>query len=141
MIGAQSPTKLKVLERSTGNKKVEEWSFLPQDWKYHLNGCLHGSIHIHKNYGFFRFNTSVDSNDSADDLLILNLVTRNSFWMRKAMIVREIREKAGRVYLNDLWMTRSVVPVRMWDENDGVYIRLTIELNRASLSSAQIGRF
>ena len=138
MIGAQSPTKLKVLERSTGNKKVEEWSFLPKDWKYHLTGCVHGSVHIYQNYGFLRFNTLADS---TDDLLILNLVTRNKFWMRKSMIVRELREKAGGVYLNDLWITRSAVPARMCTQNDRVYIRFIIELDRAFFGSAVIGRF
>ena len=138
MIGAQSPTKLKVLERSTGNKTVEEWLFLPKDRKYRLQGCVHGSIHIHRNYGFLRFNTSVDS---TDDLLILNLVTRNKFWMRRAMIVREIREKAGRVYLNDVWITRSAISALMYNENDQVCIRFSVGLNRASMSSAQIGRF
>ena len=99
MIGAQSLTKLKVIERSTGNKKAEEWSFLPKDWKYRLNGSVHWSVHIYQNYGFLRFNTLFYS---TDDLLILNLVTRNKFWMRKAMILREIREKAGRLYLDTL---------------------------------------
>ena len=143
MIGAQSPTKLKVLERSTGNKTVEEWLFLPKDRKYRLQGCVHGSIHIHRNYGFLRFNTSVDS---TDDLLILNLVTRNKFWMQRTAIVREIREKAGRMYSNDVWITRSAVPVRMWTENNRVCIRFIVKLNRASLidlllNHAQIGRF
>ena len=138
MMGAQSPTKLKVLERSTGNKKVEEWSFLPKDWKYHLTGCLHGSVYICRNYGFIRFNTSVDS---TDDLLILNMVTRTKFWMRKAMIVREIREKAGRGYSNDVWITRSAISALMYNENDQVCIRFSVGLNRASMSSAQIGRF
>ena len=143
MIGAQSPTKLKVLERSTGNKKVEEWSFLPKDWKYHLTGCVHGSVHIYQNYGFLRFNTLADS---TDDLLILNLVTRNKFWMQRTAIVREIREKAGRMYSNDVWITRSAVPVRMWTENNRVCIRFIVKLNRASLidlllNHAQIGRF
>ena len=140
MMGAQSPTKLKVLERSTGNKKVEEWFFLPKDWKYRLNGCVHGSVHIYQNYGFLRFNTSVDS---TDDLLILNLVTRNKFWMRQSMIVREIREKAG---LDIIWVTRSALPVRMWTENDRVFIKFVVKLNNGSLINilvnyAEIGRF
>ena len=138
MIGAPSPPKLKVLERSTGNKKVEEWFFLPKDKKYRLQGCVRGSIHIHRKYGFLRFNTSVDS---TDDLLILNLVTRNKFWMRRAMIVREIREKAGRVYLNDVWITRSAVPVRMWTEDNRVCIRFVVQLNRNLFNNAEIGRF
>ena len=28
--------KIKIIEKSTGKKKVEEWSFLPKDWKYQL---------------------------------------------------------------------------------------------------------
>ena len=90
-----SQMKIKIIEKSTGKKKVEEWSFLPKDWKYQLTCWAHAKIF--QNLAFFTFNTL---GYSIDDLLILNLVTRQKFWMRRAIIASELIEKAGRLNLN-----------------------------------------
>ena len=92
MIKIISQMKLKIIERSTGNKKMEEWSFLPKDWKYQLT-----QVRIFQNLAFFTFDTL---GNSIDNLLILNLFTRQKFWMRRAIIASEIIEKAGRLDLN-----------------------------------------
>ena len=84
--------KLKIIERSTGNRKVEEWSFLPKDWKYQWR-----QVRIFQNLAGFTFNTL---GNSIDDFLILNLVTRKQFWMRRAIIASELIEIAGRLDLN-----------------------------------------
>ena len=81
--------KLKIIERSTGNRKVEEWSFLPKDWKYQWR-----QVRIFQNLAGFTFNTL---GNSIDDFLILNLVTRKQFWMRRSIIASELIEKAGRL--------------------------------------------
>ena len=89
MITIISQMKLKIIERSTGNRKVEEWSFLPKDWKYQWR-----QVRIFQNLAGFTFNTL---GNSIDDFLILNLVTRKQFWMRRAIIASELIEKAGRL--------------------------------------------
>ena len=92
MITIISQMKLKIIERSTGNRKVEEWSFLPKDWKYQWR-----PVRIFQNLAGFTFNTL---GNSIDDFLILNLVTRKQFWMRRSIIASELIEKAGRLDLN-----------------------------------------
>ena len=89
MITIISQMKLKIIERSTGNRKVEEWSFLPKDWKYQWR-----QVRIFQNLAGFTFNTL---GNSIDDFLILNLVTRKQFWMRRSIIASELIEKAGRL--------------------------------------------
>ena len=89
MITIISQMKLKIIERSTGNRKVEEWSFLPKDWKYQWR-----QVSIFQNLAGFTFNTL---GNSIDDFLILNLVTRKQFWMRRSIIASELIEKAGRL--------------------------------------------
>ena len=62
-----------------------------------------GCFDFFRNFCLLEFDTySVgDSSDSPGDFLILNLVTRKKFWMRRATIASEIREKTGRLDLNN----------------------------------------
>ena len=105
-----SQVKLKVLERSTGHKKVEEWTFLPKDWIYDLIGnYLVGTmiwgqrpIIFEKNFALLKFETwnKVRRRHiyDFDDILILNLVTRKSFSMRSTTVITQFKEKAaGRI--------------------------------------------
>ena len=87
-----SQVKLKVLERCTGHKKVEEWTFLPKDWNYDLV-LWSKPIHFDKNFALLEFDTRDDP--SRDDILILNLVTRKSFWMRSTTVETQVKEKAA----------------------------------------------
>ena len=100
-----SQVKLKVLERCTGHKKVEEWTFLPKDWKYGLKTWGQSPIIFEKNFALLIFDTWF--NPSRDDILILNLVTRKSFWMRSTTVKTQIKEKAaGQIDLRHLWTNR-----------------------------------
>ena len=122
MITIISQMKLKIIERSTGNRKVEEWSFLPKDWKYQWR-----QVSIFQNLAGFTFNTL---GNSIDDFLILNLVTRKQFWMRRSIIASELIEKAGRLDLNyqstTLWYFHG-----MRNENGRVIIKFVVGINPA----------
>ena len=116
--------KIKIIEKSTGNKKVEEWSFLPKDWKYQLISWT--QVRIFQNLARFTFDTL---GDSIDDLLILNLVTRQKFWMRRAIIASELIEKAGRLDLNDQITTLRSCFSRMRTENGRVNMAFNVGLD------------
>ena len=108
MISSVSLVKLKVLERSTGNKKVEEWKFLPKDWQYHMNTWGNRSIIFEKNFVILKFHTFGNWSTDTRDILILNLITRKIFWMRSTILIPQMKEiVAGRVDVGGLEVTRS----------------------------------
>ena len=91
-----SQVKLKVLELSTGNQNVEEWTFLPKDWQYPLNTPC---IIFARNFVLLKFFTW--GNRNTDDLMVLNLITRKSFWMGTRIIETQAKEKvAGQMDLS-----------------------------------------
>ena len=106
MISSVSLVKLKVLERSTGNKKVEEWIFLPKDWNYALN--TNRRLIFAKNFVILKFHTFGNWSTDTRDILILNLITRKIFWMRSTILIPQMKEiVAGRVDVGGLEVTRS----------------------------------
>ena len=68
-----------------------------------------------------------NQNDEASDLLVFNLVTRNKFYIRRAIIANEIREKTGRyIDLNNSAILFTY-KFYMYDKNDQVFIRFEID--------------
>ena len=102
-------------------------------------------VDLCQNYALFQFDmhsfNSNDSNDTAGDLLILNLVTRNKFWMRSKTVETEIKEKFDRVrQLNGFQIDYS--RVKMYARNDRVRIGFYVEMNHRGMNArADIGRF
>ena len=92
-------------------------SFLPKDWKYRCR-----QARVFQNLALFTFNTL---GNSIDDFSILNLITRQKFWMRKAIIASESIKKAGRLDLN----YRSTSFRRMRNEIGRVIIAFRIVRN------------
>ena len=124
-----SQVKLKVIERSTGYQNLEEWLFLPKDWNYPLNTWLNGTrrISFARNFVLLKFFTL--GNRNADDLLILNLITRKSFWMRTRIIETQAEEKvAGRMDFTDFVMTMSYTS-KMIVEDKRVMIEYIIAMD------------
>ena len=75
-----------------------------------------------------------------DDILLLNLVTRRSFWMRSTILKAQIKEKAlGRIDFGDLWITRANV-YHMVGDSDGLAVQYSIRMSGES-RSAVLGRF
>ena len=129
--------KLKVLERCTGHKKVEEWMFLPKNWNYHLDFWGYRTIIFEKNFALLKFDTL--DNPSRDDILILNLVTRKSFWMRTTTIETQVKEKAaGQVDLGNFLASRTRV-YGMEVENDRLLIFYDVIMTNLRDKRATIG--
>ena len=84
--------KHEILERSTGNKNVEAWTFLPKDWNYHFEKYKCTWFARLPNFVMLKFYTW----DNTHDLLLLNLITRKLFWMRSTNIETKIRDKVSR---------------------------------------------
>ena len=113
-----SQAKLKVLERSTGDKKVEEWTFLPADWNYALRPRRHRPIMFEKNFAILKFHEGGETWGDTGGILVLNLITRRSFWMLNTTLITQIKEKAaGRIDMGNLWTNMTRVR-RMIIEND-----------------------
>ena len=131
--------KLKVLERSTGYKKVEEWTFLPKGWNYWLKPWDPESVIFEKTFALLRFDTRYNS-PSSDDILILNLVTRKLFWMRNRTVRNQIMEKvAGRIELRNLHVSRPGA-YGMIVENDRLLVQYKIFMaNHPEKRAATIG--
>ena len=116
-----SEMQLTVLERSTGKKNAEEWSFLPNDWKFPLTS----RILFARNFALIGFNTP--SNTDTDDLLILNLVTRKQLWMQRKIIVNQIKEHVVGLYdLSRIAATKCEAR-EIYVGNDGIIIKFYIE--------------
>ena len=120
-----SHLKLKVLERSTGNKKVEEWKFLPKDWQYHIGNTLGGRpIIFEKNFVILKFHTWGNLSTDIGDILILNLVTRTKFWMRCGALMTKVKEKAaGRIDLENLSILIESLALKMIVEKDRIVVK------------------
>ena len=83
--------KLKVCELATGNKFTEEWDFLPKNWKNALDTTL---TIFDKNFVYLEFEENYDPDaGELGDVLILNLATRQKFWMDRREIRSKIRMK------------------------------------------------
>ena len=86
-----------ICERATGKDVTEMWTFLPKDWKHRLNEWR---CDFDKNFVFLYF-----ANES---FLLLNLVTRVQFWIKRKTIENEIKRNApnvdeeGRPFIGDL---------------------------------------
>ena len=135
-----SQLKLKVQERSTGKERCEEWLFLPEDWTYYLSRGRN-NIFIDKNFTLLGFDTLGDPN--TPDLIILNLKTRDKFWMRRAMIAEEVKEKATQVdfTIHD-FRIQSYEPHFLDVEKDGVKIGFVVKMRGLELNAvATLGRF
>ena len=78
--------KFKILDLATGKKDVEEWSISPSDLEY-------------KAMKFMLFEGNLLFMDSRlhNDILILNLESRKKFWIQKAQLENQIREKVPKV--------------------------------------------
>ena len=137
----QLATKVKVtiLERSTGNKKIEEWSFLPNNWVYWLTDD--GTAMIDKNFALLPFCAwnRVDLVRGIGDLVILNLVTRNPFWLRRSVVASQIIEKADRFDMNNLRIWN--VPCSITVSDVGVVVRFRVKMSGIFDTSALIGLF
>ena len=124
-----SQLKRKVVELSTGDKKVEEWKFLPRDWKH----CYVKKPIICKTFLFMEFFHRIENlRMNTGDILILNLVTRKKFWMWKEILTTQIKEKAaGRIDLVERFGRREDIPIsirfsQMIVENDRIVINYKI---------------
>ena len=133
-----SQVKLKVLERSTGNKKVEEWTFLPKNWNYSLEDRGPRPVLFEKNFAILKFHIWGDLGTDTGDIMILNLVTRRSFWIRHATLVTQMKEKAaGRIAFGGLlesWTEARELIV----ENDRLVIFYVIEMSNET-RNVQLG--
>ena len=119
---------LTVVELSTGKKNTEEWLFLPNDWRFPLTSA----IIFERNFAVLSFNTRYDSNTDTNNLLILNLVTRKQFWMRKETIFNQAKEKADLYGLRINSFIRGGAmrsgAIEMYVGNDGIIIKYYIIL-------------
>ena len=71
------------------------------------------------------------SSDTAD-ILLLNLVTRRSFWMRNTTLKAQIKQKVlGRIDLGDFWITRAYA-YQMIVESDRLVVRYKIAMTGES---------
>ena len=121
-----SHLKLKVLERSTGNKKVEKWTFLPKNWQYHMKTSGNRPIIFEENFVILEFHTWGNLSTDTGDILILNLVTRTKFWMRSTTLITQMMEKAaGQVDFGRLWVFWDQA-YQMLVESDRLVIRYSI---------------
>ena len=113
--------KIKVHELSTGNNDVEEWILSPEG----LNHPLKSRPIIEKNFVFLEFGSWERANDNTDDILILNLVTRTKFWMKKGTLVTKLKERAADMV--DFFTGPMIV------ETDRIVIKYRIITNNGSL--------
>ena len=121
---------------------MEEWSISLEDW----NGAQHPTpiystsdlhIQICRNVALVSNNKDKsqpvgiarnrNQNAEASDLLVFNLVTRKKFYIRRAIIANEIREKTGRyINLNNSEILHTY-EFYMYEKNDQVFIKFEID--------------
>ena len=114
--------KYKVLERGTGKKNPDEWLFLREDWKFHLQS----DVHFDQHFAFLLFDRSDNSNADLGDRMILNLLTRKQYWMSRHDTTARIHEKAtGILGLGEFQrsMGADLLYYDMCVENDGIIVK------------------
>ena len=74
----------KICELATGNKSVEEWTFLPENCQHTLCEDAH---QFYQNFALIDFN-------KFHDILMLNLATRKQFWVNGENIINQMKAKA-----------------------------------------------
>ena len=125
--------KLKVLELSTGRRKVEQWTFLPVNWDHEL---ARRPI-FDKNFVFLDFDpwpmTWGSSSTDTSDILILNLVTRTKFWMRRETLTAQLKEKAAGEIGLEGFTVRTSYATQMNVEKDRIVIKFRMEDSRVSI--------
>ena len=82
--------KLKICELATGNKFTEKWTFLPKSWQHPVNEELFRFSGNFVILDFCKHEKYVDFDDPGK-LLILNLVSRQQFWIEKRTIENQIK--------------------------------------------------
>ena len=116
--------KITVLELSTGNNEVEEWTFSPEG----SNHPLKSEPIIVRNFVFLFFGSwhyGSNASNHAGDILILNLVTRTEFWMKKGTLITKLKERAAD--MTDFLTGQKIV------ETDRIVIKYRIITNNGSL--------
>ena len=89
-----SQVKFKICERATGNRYTEEWNVLPDDSPIIDQYDTEDQTILDKNFVLINFN--LDRREySAGELLILNLVTRQPFWIKGENLEIQIRAKVS----------------------------------------------
>ena len=106
-----------VLELSTGMTKAEEWSFLPDRGRFYLGRTILDSHFALISVGKF------GSNYELGNLLILNLVSREQFWMKTGTIANQMRTKVGDQNLVDLERRLLDEPSSIKIGKDGMEIK------------------
>ena len=87
---------------------------------------------MEKNFVILKFHTWGSLSADTGDILILNLVTRRSFWMRNTTLIAQIKEKAlGRIDMGDLWITRASA-YDMIVESDRLVVQYTVRMSGES---------
>merc|ERR1712131_474678 len=114
-------SKLKVCELSTGKDKTEEWSLLPKGSFYPLMGDNGIVFEDH----FFVLN--FDARGGGGDLLIVTLISRKKFWIKKELLENQIKAHAvenppnheNPPNFNNFWFEKSKVCAIIVD-TDGI---------------------
>jgi len=127
-----SHSKLKVLELSTGKTKVEKWTFLPANWDYELER----RPIFDKNFVFLDFEylpgKSTPLSTDTGDILILNLVNRTKFWIRRGTLTTRVKEKAaGGIGFGA--MVLSSYAIQMDVEKDRIVINYRVQCHGYTL--------
>ena len=110
--------------------------FLPNDLNYPFDFRRLSQIIFDKNFLLLegRFHTSPD----AEDILVLNLITRRPFWMRGRTLVTQMKEKAaGQVDFGGLGVNHSEA-THMYVESDGLLIGYKIQMEN-EFSAVSLG--
>lgn len=89
-----SQVKFKICELATGNRYTEEWNVLPDDSPIIDQYDTEDQTILDKNFVLINFD--LDRREySAGELLILNLVTRQPFWIKGENLEIQIRAKVS----------------------------------------------
>ena len=99
--------KATILERATGKKNVEEWSFLPgtariYEFDTFYKRTTQNRFRFDKNFVIIIFDYR-DADNNIGDLLLLNLVSRKQFWMKRAEVTNKIMIKIPDQNQDDLY--------------------------------------
>ena len=86
-------TQQKVIERATGRRNAEEWTFLPDNW---TNTVDRFQIIFSENFLYLRFEKP------GDNLLFMNLISRKQFWMRESVLLDHVKSKMDGVNVDEV---------------------------------------
>ena len=129
-----SPLKFKVLELSTGNKKVETWTIPTKNWPYNFPNMEYAETIFDEAFvliKFYEVGWASFPAELREFYLILNLVTRKPYWIE----AEEVEEKIFTMVNDSLGQHEEPYHLSLGTINESEIVEIKVRHGEIQLKS------